>query len=58
MRRHDLREMPHQQAAVLVGFAVSMAYPLAGLTLLAVLAVLAHDVPVPSRVPVFRKALS
>lgn len=49
------RDMPLWQGAVLVGLAVSLAFPMAGLTLLAVLAL---DVLVISRIPKLRRLLS
>ncbi|MEP2781885.1 MAG: PepSY domain-containing protein [Pseudoruegeria sp.] len=49
------RDMPLWQGAVLVGLAVSLAFPMAGLTLLAVLAL---DFLVVSRVPVLRRVFS
>ncbi|AKS47554.1 Uncharacterized iron-regulated membrane protein [Octadecabacter temperatus] len=49
------RDMPLWQGAVLVGLAVSLAFPLAGLTLLAVLVL---DFLVISRIPILRRMLS
>ena len=49
------RDMPLWQGAVLVGLAISLAFPLAGLTLLAVLAL---DWAVLSRVPWLKRALT
>ncbi|WP_424985533.1 PepSY-associated TM helix domain-containing protein [Microbulbifer sp. S227A] len=49
------RDVPLWQGAVLVGLAISLAFPLAGLTLLAVLAL---DVLVLSRIPALRRMLS
>ncbi|WP_386679729.1 PepSY-associated TM helix domain-containing protein [Loktanella sp. R86503] len=49
------RDMPLWQGAMLVGLAVSLAFPMAGLTLLAVLAL---DVLVISRIPALRRILS
>jgi uncharacterized iron-regulated membrane protein len=49
------RDMPLWQGAVLIGLAVSLAFPMAGLTLLAVLAL---DFLVVSRIPALRRALS
>ena len=48
-------ELPLWKGAVLVGLAVSLAFPMAGLTLLAVLAL---DVLVLARLPVMRRILS
>ena len=49
------RDMPLWRSAVLVGLAISVAFPLAGLTLLAVLLL---DWAVISRLPVVKRALS
>jgi len=49
------RDMPLWQGATLVTHAVSMAFPMAGLTLLAVMAL---DLVVISRIPVLKRALS
>ncbi|PYC47292.1 PepSY domain-containing protein [Litorivita pollutaquae] len=49
------RDMPLWQGAIFIGLAVSLAFPLAGLTLLAVLAL---DVLVLSRIPKLRRVLS
>lgn len=49
------RDMPLWQGAVLVGLAVSLAFPLAGLTLLAVFAL---DFLIVSRIPALRRILS
>jgi uncharacterized iron-regulated membrane protein len=49
------RDMPMWQGAVLVGLAVSLAFPLAGLTLIAVLAL---DVLVLQRLPALRRLVS
>ena len=49
------KDMPHWQGAVLVGLAVSLAFPMAGLTLLTVIAL---DTLFISRVPVLKRALS
>ena len=49
------RDMPMWQGAVLVGLAVSLAFPLAGLTLITVLAL---DVLVLQRLPALRRLVS
>ncbi|SOH95695.1 PepSY-associated TM region [Monaibacterium marinum] len=49
------RDMPLWQGAALVGLAVSLAFPLAGLTLLAVMAL---DVLILSRIPAMRRILT
>ncbi|MGB5871826.1 MAG: PepSY domain-containing protein, partial [Albidovulum sp.] len=49
------RDMPLWQGAVFIGLAVSLAFPMAGLTLLAVLAL---DVLILSRIPALRRILS
>ncbi|WP_227270199.1 PepSY-associated TM helix domain-containing protein [Roseobacter weihaiensis] len=49
------KEMPVWQGAVLVGLAISLAFPMAGITLLAVLA---FDTLVLSRLPRLRRALT
>ena len=49
------RDMPLWKGAVLVGLFVSMAFPLAGLTLLAVLVL---DVLIVSRIPALRRAIN
>ncbi|MEO9780776.1 MAG: PepSY domain-containing protein [Sedimentitalea sp.] len=49
------RDVPLWQGAVLVGLAISLAFPMAGLTLLAVLAL---DVLILSRIPALRRVLS
>lgn len=49
------KDMPLWQGAVLVGLAVSLAFPMAGLTLLAVLAL---DYLILSRIPALRQILS
>ncbi|MFT5630698.1 MAG: putative iron-regulated membrane protein [Gammaproteobacteria bacterium] len=49
------RDMPLWQGAILLGLAISLAFPMAGLTLLAVLGL---DVLVLSRIPALRRALS
>lgn len=49
------RDIPLWHGAVFVGLAVSLAFPLAGLTLLAVLAI---DLLVLSRIPALKRALS
>lgn len=49
------RDMPLWQGGVLVGLAVSLAFPMAGITLLGLLVL---DTLVFSRVPAFRRALS
>ena len=49
------RDMPVWQGATLVALAVSMAFPMAGLTLLAVMAL---DLLIVSRIPMLKRALS
>ncbi|KMK68684.1 PepSY domain-containing protein [Puniceibacterium sp. IMCC21224] len=49
------RDMPLWQGAVLVGLAVSLAFPLAGLTLLAMLVL---DVLILPRIPAMRRILN
>ncbi|MEP3332522.1 PepSY domain-containing protein [Sedimentitalea sp.] len=49
------RDVPLWQGAVLVGLAISLAFPMAGLTLLAVLAL---DVLILPRIPALRRVLS
>ena len=49
------RNMPLWQGAVLIGLALSLAFPLAGLTLITVLAL---DLLILSRIPVLKRAIS